>query len=148
MSPQFVGEARKEEVFTRRESEIKNQQEPALIITHIHPSSLGHRTRAIRIGSLIEEVNGVQVKTLEKLRELVGKTAHNGFVTIKATHGAFVAFPFKQMVFDEVRLSYDYRYPITPFIKSLLEQIQTTEKLSNHQKAPNIPGAVGVVVPA
>jgi len=128
--------------------EIKNQQEPALLITHIHPSSLTHRTHAIRVGSLIEEVNGIPVKTLDQLRDIVAKTAHNGFVTVKTTHGAFVAIPFKQMIFDEVRLSYDYRYPITPFIKGLLEQLQTTQKLANQQKAPNIPGAVGVVVPA
>ena len=85
---------------------------------------------------------------MDQLRDIVAKTAHNGFVTVKTTHGAFVAIPFKQMIFDEVRLSYDYRYPITPFIKGLLEQLQTTQKLANQQKAPNIPGAVGVVVPA
>lgn len=128
--------------------EIKNQQEPALLITHIHPSSLGHRTRAIRIGSLIEEVNGVPVKTLEQLREVVAKTPTDGFVTIKSTHGAFVVFPFKQMVFDEVRLSYDYRYPITPFIKGLLDKLNGPQKLANQQKAPSIPQAIGVVVPA
>lgn len=128
--------------------EIKHQQEPALLITHIHPSSLGHRTRAIKIGSVIEEINGTPVTTLEQLRNIVAKTDRKGFVTIKSTSGAFVAFPFAQMLFDELRLSFDYKYPITPFIKDLLSQLQDQKPFTPPSSGQNIPVPVGAVVPA
>ncbi len=49
----------------------KNQAEPVLIVTHIFPDSEAARSRSISPGTVISEVNGIPVKTLDDYRSAV-----------------------------------------------------------------------------
>src|SRR5207244_1475943 len=48
-----------------RYGKIDQQHESSLIITHVLPNSQAFKTRVLRPGESIEEVNGEKVKTLD-----------------------------------------------------------------------------------
>jgi serine protease Do len=104
-------------------TEIKEQQEPVLLMSHLFPDSQTHRSRALGIGALIQEVNGVPVKTIAALRAALIKGKDETFLTIK-TNNAFAAFPLAKVLKDEPRFSQLYRYPISPTIQTLLQAVQ------------------------
>lgn len=100
-------------------------QESQLVITHIFPNSQLYRTRTITVGSILREINGVPVHTLQDLRLALKKESK--FFTIKAsdnvmrsTEHVFVALPFDKVVSEEQRLALDYKYPVSPTMKDLL----------------------------
>jgi S1-C subfamily serine protease len=109
--------------------EPKNQTEPVLIITHIHPDSQAQRSRVIIPGSRLKEVNGIEVKTLEDFRKAVRNSLSNGYLTIKFYNEIFTVFPFKKVLEDEMRLPYIYKYPVTPLVQELMKEfINKNEK--------------------
>jgi len=102
--------------------EFKNQLEPALLVTHVLPDSEAARSRSIGTGVLIGEVNGTKVQTLSEFREATRKSATTGFLTVKTKDNVFTVLPFDKIIMNEVRLSNEYYYPLSEFIKSLLKK--------------------------
>jgi len=107
-------------------SELKNQMDPALIVTHVFPTSQLYRTRTIVPGAIINEVNGKEVRTLDELREayLVSDDKH---LTIRATDryarasdNVLVVLPLPKLLQEEAQLSQTFHYPITPNTQKLL----------------------------
>lgn len=102
-------------------TDIKNQMEPALIITHILANSMAARSRSILPGAIISEVNGKPVKTIEELREAIRNSAGREYFTIKTTDNIPMVFPLKKMLEQEPRTAMGY-YPLSRAMKDLLEK--------------------------
>lgn len=122
--------------------ESKNQIEPALIITHIHPDSQAQRSRILIPGARLKEVNGVAVKTLAEFRDAVRKSLEMEYLTVKTYSDIFTAFPFKRVLEDEFRLSKMYRYPITPMAQELMKEFVKKHEKTSGPTAAGTPAAV------
>jgi len=110
-----------------RYTELKNQKEPVLVVTHIFPSSQLYRLRTLTVGSTLNEVNGVEVRTLADLREALKKGLSKKFLTVRASDNVtrasdniFVALPWVKILDEEPRLARDYRYPMTVMARDLI----------------------------
>lgn len=106
----------------------KNQTESTLIVTHIFPSSQLYRSRGLPIGSTLNEVNGMKVGTLDDFRKALRLGNNNNFLTIRASDNVtrksdniFVVLPWDKVLEEEVRLSQDYKYPMTSNAKELMQ---------------------------
>ena len=93
-----------------RYADPKKSVEPALLITHVLLNSPAARARTVGAGSIIKEVNGEKVKTLDGLRIAALKSAKTGYFTIKTSENKFVVLPLSEVLEDEPRLSSTYFY--------------------------------------
>lgn len=110
-------------------TEMKYQNEPILLITHIFSNSQLYRMRTLTPGATINEINGVKVTTLEELRHAYKDAAQGKFLTIKASDNhahvsdnLLVVLPWDKLLDEEPRLAHDYRYPLSSTAKELLAQ--------------------------
>ena len=101
--------------------ETKEQLKPRLLLTHIFPDSQAHRTRAIGVGSIISEVNGIEVNTLKDLRSALERHKTSKYWTFKTSQDLFVAFDREKVLDDEERLSRLYHYPISDHVRKLMD---------------------------
>lgn len=108
-------------------AEMKNQSEPALLITHIFADSQLYRTRIVTPGSTINEINGIKVTTLNELREALKNSVHEKFLTIKASDNMMrvsdnllVVLPWDKVLEEEQILAHDYHYPMSETVRWLL----------------------------
>lgn len=107
--------------------EPKNQEDPALIITHIFPSSQLNRARTVTPGVIVKEINGERVQTLEQVRAAWKKSIATGYLTLKiidtvtrASDNVLVVLPFEKVLQEELLLARHYRYPLSAIAKELL----------------------------
>jgi len=109
-----------------RFTEMKNQADPALIVTHIFPTSQLHRTRTLLVGSTLNEVNGMPVKTLDDFREAIKNVKNDKFTILasdqvaRASDNMLVVLPFDKVLQEEPRLAQDYRYPLSQAAREML----------------------------
>lgn len=108
-------------------TEMRYQSESVLVITHIFRDSQLFRARNLPVGTTINEINGVRVKTLADLRSVFKDSAQREFLTILAsdnvtrtTDNVFVVLEMDKILDEETRLSCDYRYPMTETTKEIL----------------------------
>lgn len=106
-----------------RYADIKHQLEQVVIVSHVFPDSVASRTRVLKTGDVIRQLNDVVIKTLDDVRAALEKGAEKGFVTVKTSENVFTAMPFDIAVKDEPRLSRIYFYPITDLTKKLMSKI-------------------------
>ncbi len=123
-----------------RYAEMSNQNDPALVVTHIFPNSQLSRSRTIMVGSTLKEVNGKPVHTLADLRSAITAGKHEKFLTIKAadnisraSDNVFVALPLEKVMGEEMQLARDYHYDLSSTVKELLDI-----KPSAHEGVGNI----------
>jgi serine protease Do len=102
--------------------DLKNQLDPILIITHVLPGSLAQRSKALLPGMVLKEINGKEVKTLQDLRSVIKKGAHDNHLMVKTTDDVLVALPMQQLLEEEPLLAYDFHYPLTDLVKDLRSQ--------------------------
>jgi len=109
-------------------AELNNQTEPALVITHIFPNSQLYRSRTITVGATLNEVNGIEVKTLDELRLALKKGIGQKFLTIKAadnvaraSENVFVALPYAKILQEEAMMATDYHYAMSDTVKELIQ---------------------------
>lgn len=131
-------------------AELKHQTEPTLIVTHIFPSSQLYRSRSIAIGSTLNEVNGLPVRTLQEFRDALQKPIAGKFLTIRATDNVarasdnvFVALPYTKLLDEETVLASTYHYHLSPTMQAMLD---THKPLSEIAPAVAKPGALNTVV--
>jgi len=109
-----------------RFTEMKNQSEKTLIVTHIFPTSQIYRTRTLLPGATLNEVNGIKVSTLEDFRAAISNVNDSKFTLVasdqvsRASDNVFVVLPFDKVLQEEGVLSRDYRYPISPTVRDVL----------------------------
>ncbi len=115
--------------------EMHHQTEPTLLVTHIFPTSQLYRTRSLAVGATINEVNGMQVGTLDDLRKALRNSAGSKFLTFKvsdnvarASDNIVIALPFDKVLAQEPQLSRDYKYPLTQTMKELIAAAQVSKQ--------------------
>ena len=109
-----------------RFTEMKNQAEPALIVTHIFPTSQLYRTRTLMPGATLNEVNGVKVTTLEEFRSAI-TNVKDGKLTIlasdqvaRASDNVLIVLPFDNVLQEQTVLAMDYKFPISTHVREIL----------------------------
>jgi len=107
--------------------ELSNRAEPILLITHIFPNSQLHRSRALTVGSTINQVNGIPVHTLADFRKIIKNSAYEPFLTVLATDNLsrtsdniLVALAMDKVVQEEPRLSKNFRYQLTDLSRDII----------------------------
>lgn len=108
--------------------EFENQMKPALIITHILPDSEASKTRALHEATIIKEINGKPVQTLQEFRKQVAQSINTGYLTVKMEGNSFAVLPFVKALRDEQKLAASYFYNVTPFVQGLLKKIGTVQR--------------------
>jgi len=121
-------------------AEMKNQTEPALLITHIFQTSQLSRVRTLAVGMIINELNGIEVKTLADLRRAY-KSGDKKCLTIRAmdhfsraTDNILVVLPYEKIMEQEPQLAQLYRYSLSDTAKELLGD--HAQKLMGNNKGP------------
>lgn len=105
-----------------RYADPKSQIEPAVVITHVMPDSAATRARSIGVGAVLAEINGEKIKTLDDARKAIKKGSKQEVMTMRTTENTFAALPMQKMLADEQKLSDNYYYRITPFVRNLLDE--------------------------
>ncbi|MBN1549586.1 trypsin-like peptidase domain-containing protein [Candidatus Babeliales bacterium] len=114
--------------YLRKYAEAKEQDEPALILTHIFPNSLVHRSRALPLGSIITEVNEQHVTTLDEFRAAVRQGIKNEYLIIKTHENRIAVFPCRELLTKEHQFARDYHYTISPFVQDLVRILNNDKK--------------------
>lgn len=119
-------------------SEIQHQSEPILLITHIFPDSQLFRSRTISLGTTLNEVNGISVKTLTDYRKALRQRATNKFLTLlasdnvtRASDYVFVVLEMEKVLEEEPKLARDYKYPLSETAKEILRVAGVEKALAN-----------------
>lgn len=109
-------------------AEMKNQGGAALIITHIFPNSQLYRSRALAVGSTINEINDRPVHTLADFRKVIKDNAKEKFLTIRASDNVvrasdnvLVTLEMQRILQEEPQLAMDFKYPISAITRDLLK---------------------------
>lgn len=105
-------------------ADFKKQLEPILLVTHIQVNSPAFRSRTINKGSLLTEVNGKPVKTLEEFRAAALQSIQTGFLTLRTTESVFMALSLSDIIKSEEKLAATYFYPLSATYKELARLVQ------------------------
>lgn len=97
----------------------EEQQNPAVVITHVLPDSQARKARVITPGSIIDKVNGEKIKTLDDFRAAIKKSKDTGFLTIIAEDKMFAALSVASILKDANMLSSRYFYTKSDLLKDL-----------------------------
>lgn len=108
--------------------EFENQTKDALIITHVVPNSTTQRLEVLREGSIVSEVNGELVGTLDQFRAAISKGIHKDFITFKTTDGVFFVLSPDEVIKDEQKLLAIHKYPLSDFMKKLIDDYNSENK--------------------
>lgn len=107
-------------------AELKNQAQQKLIITHIFPSSQLYRSRSLAVGATINEVNGVEVSSLDDFRNAIKKS--DKFLTIRASDNVsrasdnvLVSLMYDKVLQEEPKLAMDFKYPLSKTSQALIK---------------------------
>lgn len=103
----------------------ENQYEPELVITHIIPTSPAFKVprvssiRVLSAGTLIEEINGIKVRTLKDLREALKKSKNTNFLTVMLQDKRLIVFSLDAITKEEDRLAATFFYKKSALIDEL-----------------------------
>ena len=117
-------------------AELKNQSKKKLVITHIFPNSQLHRSRTLAVGATLNEVNGMQVSTLDDFRGAIKKHAANKFLTVtaadnvaRASDDILITLPFDKVIEEEPKLAFDFKYPLSQISRELIRARDASKSL-------------------
>ncbi|TET06948.1 trypsin-like serine protease [Candidatus Dependentiae bacterium] len=106
-----------------RFEKIENKIEPVLVVTHILHGSAIQQLRSLKVGDIITDINGKEVKTLETFRTALYEGVTSNSLQIKTADNIFVVLPLRKILEDEKQLSKQFGYPISLTVKALLEKM-------------------------
>ncbi len=116
--------------------DMSQRCQPALIITHIFPSSYAYRSRAVSVGSTIHEVNGTPVSNLAEYRMALKSAVKHKHLVLRVadnvarrSDNVIVALEWDKLIEQEPVLSRDYIYPISQVGQNLIEIVQASHAL-------------------
>lgn len=95
------------------------QHEPAIIISHILPNSQARKTRILRPGDIITEINGTAIKTLAEFRDAVLKSKDSGYITITTDDKLCAVLSIEKLLKDEEMLSSRFFYKKSKLLEGL-----------------------------
>ncbi len=102
-----------------RFGKIEQQHEPALIVTNILPNSQAFKARILSPGEIIEQVNGVKVKTLTDFRNAVKESAKTGYITLRTDDNFYAVLSVDKIVREEEMLASRYFFKKSSLIAIL-----------------------------
>lgn len=114
-------------------ADLKKHLEPALLITHVLLNSPASRARCIGAGTIVSEVNGEKVKTLDEFRKALKAHMKSGYLTIKTTENIFLVLPLKEILENERRLSATYFYPLSETYMDLEKSLMPKNKVETKE---------------
>jgi serine protease Do len=129
-------------------AEIKNQNTPALIITHVLPNSQAYRSRSLLPGMILYEVNGMKVSTLEEFRQAIRKDISKKYLTIlasdtitRSSDHLLVVLEYEKIINEESQFAADYKYSLSTIMQDVLI---TKQLAANMQKTPSLLNKIGL----
>ncbi len=112
-----------------RYGEMKHQNEPILVVTHIFSSSHLYRARTLSPGVTLVEINEQPVKTLADFRKAIKEPVDESYFVVRAsdkisnvTDNLLVVLPYEQIVKEELKLAQNHHYPVSTVVKELLQK--------------------------
>lgn len=102
--------------------DFKHQIDPALVITHIMPSSIVDRLVVVQPGAIISKVDNIPVKTMEDLRTTLKKAINKKRIVFETDEGALFVIHTATTLTDENRLATIYHYRLSPFMQEILNE--------------------------
>lgn len=109
--------------------ETTKKNMPVLIITHIFHNSELHRTRTLYPGVILNEVNGIEVKSLDDFRNAINKSLKEKYLVLRATDtisccsdNVMSVLSTKKILEEEPALAHLYCYPISSIVLKFLEK--------------------------
>ncbi len=106
--------------------------EPNIVITHVLPNSQAIKTRVLRPGEIIDEVNGKKVKSLSDFRNAVLASKESRYITIRTSDNYYAVMSVDKVLREENMLAARYFYPKSGLLNQLTN---TPEKPHEQQKA-------------
>lgn len=119
----------------------RNQEDKVLVITHLFPTSHAYRSRSLGVGAAIKKINGMDVHTLEQYRQALRKNDGKYFTMVvednitRIADEIFIALEWPKIIEQEVKLSQDFRYPMTDTAKELLRAAHAQDALKKEKQA-------------
>lgn len=108
--------------------EMKNQNRPVLVITHIFSNSSLFKARTLQPGATLVEINHREVHTLKDFREAIKEGADETYFVIRASDrisnvsdNLLVVLPYEKILKEELSLSAQFQYTISDTVKELLK---------------------------
>ncbi|MFH0898564.1 MAG: trypsin-like peptidase domain-containing protein [bacterium] len=98
---------------------LEKQHEHALILTHVLPNSQAFKARVLRPGTVVEQINGKKVKTLEDFRQIILESKKSGYVTIKTDDELYAVLSLEKILQDEEVLPKLYFYDRSKLVETL-----------------------------
>jgi S1-C subfamily serine protease len=113
--------------FSRRHGDIylskyilpQEQNDEQLIVTHILPNSQSHKSHLVHPGALIKTINGISVRDLTRLREVLSQLTDD-LLTVEFNTGLIVNLSWKKILTDEPFLAQLYRYEPSLTIQKII----------------------------
>ncbi len=87
-----------------RYGKIEQQQDDALVITHILPNSQAYKAQILQAGEIITEVNDTPVKTLKEFRTAIKKSKKTRFLTIRTDDKYYCVLSVDKIIQEEEQL--------------------------------------------
>ncbi len=84
-----------------RFGKIEQQQEPAIVITHVLPNSQAYKAQILQRGEIITEVNDTPVTTLKEFREAIKKSKKSRYLTIRTDDKFYCVLSVDKIVKEE-----------------------------------------------
>lgn len=110
--------------YIKNKDNLKNNN--LLIVSHTFQGTSIYKNKIIEIGSIIEEVNDIRLKSLQHYEDIILKNT-NKYIKYKLHNKLIDVIDFKESIKNELQLSKDNNYPLT-FVKKLL-----SKKLSSNR---------------
>lgn len=102
-----------------RFGKIEQQHEPALIVTNILPNSQAFKARILSPGEIIEQVNGIKVKTLADFRNAIKESAKTRYITLRTDDNFYAVLSVDKIVREEDLLTNRYFFKKSPLLALL-----------------------------
>lgn len=116
-------------------AEIQRVTQPVLLITHIFPTSQLYRTRTLNVGNTLNEVNGMEVHTLDELRVALKASVTSNILTVRAsdniagiTDNIFVVLSLDKLVQEELQLATIFRYQLTDTARDIVQLVKARQQ--------------------
>jgi serine protease Do len=91
-------------------TKMKNQMKYKLLISHVFPKSIAERSRYIKEGMIINQVNGIEIGTISDLKNALKISKKTGYVVFKMENEELFVANVNEILEDEEILSKTYFY--------------------------------------
>lgn len=107
---------------------FESQTKESLVITKILPGSIMHKVECFYPGSIIDKVNGKEVKNLTQLRDALKDSVKTKEISISSKDHYSTVVSLDKLLKDETRLAHFFMFPITQAVKNLYSLTQVNIK--------------------